>query len=373
MEGEMDIWQTLGIEPTENIEVIKRAFAAKSKECHPEEHPEEYQKLRQAYKSASGYAKRMRRIAEQASAQSEPPQASEQPQSELRQDSEPEQSELQQASEQSSAQSEPPQASESAQTPLEPRQVSEQTAPSQPLKTEEKTDSFKPPKQEEEIYSYEEVKKAELTEVEVLFFYEFSLLANNPHIKNKKACWNVFLCQPKFKDIYYGENFCHKLVEVICRINGWNEETLIYFEGWMEQYQKAGQRATDSGLWKKKKNRSRRTIRSSDNAAIQEIHQAIMERLETRSETVNLDDERTMAAYIQYFYMYMSGRLRVTKKPQPQPRRTNAPQAQSQWTNVSQTQPQPTNAPQGSSAGSKIAVVVLIVLVRFFILFFLKG
>ncbi len=53
----MSVWEELGIERTDNAREIKRAYAAKLKLVHPEEHPEEFQKLHEAYKSALDIAK----------------------------------------------------------------------------------------------------------------------------------------------------------------------------------------------------------------------------------------------------------------------------------------------------------------------------
>lgn len=53
----MYIWEVLGIECTTDVVAIKRAFAQKAKLYHPEEHPEEYKKLRNAYKKAIAQAK----------------------------------------------------------------------------------------------------------------------------------------------------------------------------------------------------------------------------------------------------------------------------------------------------------------------------
>ena len=38
----MTCFTVLGIEPTTEKKTIKRAYAAKSREFHPEEHPEEF-------------------------------------------------------------------------------------------------------------------------------------------------------------------------------------------------------------------------------------------------------------------------------------------------------------------------------------------
>ncbi|MEC2076858.1 hypothetical protein [Metabacillus fastidiosus] len=48
----MSVWDILGIEPTDEISVIKKAYAKKLKIHHPEDDPEGYQRLREAYDSA---------------------------------------------------------------------------------------------------------------------------------------------------------------------------------------------------------------------------------------------------------------------------------------------------------------------------------
>lgn len=53
----MSIWDELGIARTNDIRQIKKAYAAKSKLVHPEEHPEEFRQLHEAYESALMYAK----------------------------------------------------------------------------------------------------------------------------------------------------------------------------------------------------------------------------------------------------------------------------------------------------------------------------
>lgn len=53
----MNCWRILGIDPTDNVREIKRAYAAKSKVVHPEEHPEEFRELHEAYETALRLAK----------------------------------------------------------------------------------------------------------------------------------------------------------------------------------------------------------------------------------------------------------------------------------------------------------------------------
>lgn len=52
MGNKSDIWEILGIEPTSDKKIIKKAYAKKVKTCHPEEHPEEFKLLYDAYQAA---------------------------------------------------------------------------------------------------------------------------------------------------------------------------------------------------------------------------------------------------------------------------------------------------------------------------------
>ena len=54
----MSIWQTLGIDPTGDQDAIKQAYAERAKQYHPEEHPEEFRSLHDAYRQAIQYARR---------------------------------------------------------------------------------------------------------------------------------------------------------------------------------------------------------------------------------------------------------------------------------------------------------------------------
>lgn len=51
------MWEILGIEPTTDIREIKRAYARLAKQYNPEEHPEEFKRIFDAYKCASAMAR----------------------------------------------------------------------------------------------------------------------------------------------------------------------------------------------------------------------------------------------------------------------------------------------------------------------------
>lgn len=53
----MDCFEILGIEPTNNIRIIKKAYSLLLKRYHPEEYPEEFKKIHQAYEEALLYAR----------------------------------------------------------------------------------------------------------------------------------------------------------------------------------------------------------------------------------------------------------------------------------------------------------------------------
>ena len=53
----MSVWSILGIDPTDEPRKIKRAYSKRIASCHPEDDPEGFQRLQQAYEQALSYAK----------------------------------------------------------------------------------------------------------------------------------------------------------------------------------------------------------------------------------------------------------------------------------------------------------------------------
>ena len=50
-----NIWEILGIEPSQDTAVIKKAYAQQTRKYHPEENPELFLRLRKAYEAALAY------------------------------------------------------------------------------------------------------------------------------------------------------------------------------------------------------------------------------------------------------------------------------------------------------------------------------
>jgi len=53
----MNYWDILGVEPTVDLKVIKKAYASKLRLYHPEDDPKGFQMLREAYDNALKEAK----------------------------------------------------------------------------------------------------------------------------------------------------------------------------------------------------------------------------------------------------------------------------------------------------------------------------
>lgn len=69
----MNCWNILGIPPQTDLAAIRAAYAEKTRACHPEEDPEGFAALHEAYRAAMAQARQWRsRPAEAAPAESEP-------------------------------------------------------------------------------------------------------------------------------------------------------------------------------------------------------------------------------------------------------------------------------------------------------------
>lgn len=198
----MTIWKQLGIEETRDITVIRSAYAARAKELHPEECPDEFKQLQAAYKTAVRYAKGIRAVENMnfSGFQSE------------KHDSRAVRLEMEKKSADNNI--------------AEMEQVFE--------------------------YDYGEVEEETLSEQ---FFQEFSYIVWNPWLLNNQVCWELFLHRPQYKELFEDADFRKNLVMTMCMLSGWHRSTIRYFDSFLASFQKEGEAGTNIFRWTWKKNR----------------------------------------------------------------------------------------------------------------------
>lgn len=257
----MNIWEILGIPPTADIVAIKKAYADRAREWHPEEHPEEFKRLRNAYQTAVKWAKSGG--GENAGASVEPPPA---------------------------------------------KRAEPQQQKPQPDKSETPREEEEPQPQ----FSYDDVSSFYQKELEERFFEEFYLIAWNPYLQNRKAVWHYFFFRPDYEDLYVHEGFQQKLLQEICAVPGWHGETLDYFEWWEDLCWEPDRKEkkddcrmkTGSRQWNRKKWRSRFTFFLPEHVVSQEQrqeHYAILQILKDRGLDGSLLNAASADAYLKYY------------------------------------------------------------------------
>jgi len=234
----MNIWELLGIEPTEDISKIKSAYAKQAKQYHPEEHPEEFKALQSAYKLAVGLAKSRRagiKLTYVPPAQTaEPKTEAGQPGAEIEAG--------QPAAEEASAADQP--MAEEAETASEAEQP----------ETEEASETERPGTEAEPDAVGEETSHAfDFSGVDAYgdrerFLGQFLLLAKNPYLRNNLEAWDYFLNRDACAGLFTNTDFRRELVQAICGLHGWRRKTILYFERFLTRFQTEENRPGD-GRW----------------------------------------------------------------------------------------------------------------------------
>lgn len=215
----MMIWEQLEIPPTKDIAAIRSAYAARAKELHPEEHPEEFQELQKAYKAAVKYAKSG--VAAVEFTKEDPAVHIEAVKTEqIKSDAQME------------ADAEP-----------EIRKEMRLATPGEDGNSEQ---TFE--------YDYREIREETASDQ---FFQEFFYIAWNPWLINNRICWDLFLRRPQYRILFEDRDFRKNLVMTMCMLSGWHRNTIRYFDGFLKSFQKEGEgkAETEYFLWKWKKNR----------------------------------------------------------------------------------------------------------------------
>ena len=232
----MNIWELLGISPTEDIAKIKSAYAKQAKLYHPEEHPEEFKALQNAYKLAIKLAKS--RKAGSAITYLPPGEQAE---------------ELEQAEEQQRQFKEnPKQTAEAVKQPTEtPGHMQRTDTDFQREDAKRDADirregaEASTPETEGHDFDFSGVDTYGEREH---FIRQFLLLAKNPYLRNRLGTWEYFLNQNGCTHLFSGTGFRKELVQTICSLGGWRRKTVLYLEAFLASFHTQENKLED-GQW----------------------------------------------------------------------------------------------------------------------------
>lgn len=286
----MNIWEILGIPPTTDIIVIKKAYADRAKEWHPEEHPEEFKRLRSAYQTAVKRARSDGAGENGAGVESQPTEEKEA--------------------------SEDPRPAEEKEANEKTRTAEEKEAGRNPRPEEAEREEEPQPR-----FSYDDVSSFYQEELAERFFEEFDLIAWNPYLQNRKAVWIYFLFRPDYDDLYCHEDFRQRLLQKICGVPGWLGETLDYFEDWQDLFwepiwkwqREDGRMRIERRKWRRKKRRSRFTWLMPEYVVSQEQrqeHYAILQIMQERGLDGSLSDAFSAEAYLRYYRAFVKDNIK---------------------------------------------------------------
>ena len=187
----MEIWEWLGIPPSTDIAKIKSAYARQAKIYHPEEHPEEFKALQNAYKMALRLAKSQGTV--------------------------------------------------TFVTPVTDPVKSEVTEA--PEKAEELEIIQEP--DAEHCFDFSAVDSYGDRE---LFFRQFLLIAKNPYLCNNLDAWEYFLNRKEFIELFADTSFRMNFVRTMCNHSGWRRKTILFFERYLNKFH-VEENKPDDGKW----------------------------------------------------------------------------------------------------------------------------
>lgn len=195
----MDIWEILGIEETFDKTEIKRAYARKAKLYHPEEHPEEYKRLRSAYRMAVKLAEESKKATE---IDAGVPVGENHGQPEIV-------------------------IGNGNQAETVPDMQAEEN------RTQMWEDDTEKPSEGENPYNYEEVASYVSKENEEQFFLEFELLMENPCLTNQINCFRALFSREEYRSLFSDAGVRRKLRERILTCKNFGSHMLDFFETYL--------------------------------------------------------------------------------------------------------------------------------------------
>lgn len=202
----MYFWNVLQIEPTNDIKVIKQAFAKLSKQYHPEDSPEEFQRIKEAYRHAISYVKSRRET-----------------------DDEPAES---------SISLDPPvhKEPESAPNPFDALNTAENTPLEEGSGSPE--DVIQTPF--DELISQSEQKQVQAVNQAL---HQAEMLFQNARTRNKQRAWQDYFQSPDFLMLQKDDQFTQRFLDYLFRIklgfhaNTWNHIFIPMLREWQAMWQ----------------------------------------------------------------------------------------------------------------------------------------
>ena len=248
----MNIWELLDIAPTTDKKAIRRAYAARSKVFHPEEKPEEFRQLYEAYQAALTYAKLASAGHDAAEAENPHRQDSFHQQETFPGQECPRQ-------QQTSPEQENPRQRQTSPGQENPRQ--RQTSPEQESLRQQQTspnpDNSRHPQasQDQELLSYFAASQTRQEE-RLTAFYQYWEESQSPY-KNPPvlAWWQDYLASENFQSIRWNPNLVQFLTENIERkfYYGGDEIKLLFWDAYGFREEEEDERKYQGDLLKLRK------------------------------------------------------------------------------------------------------------------------
>lgn len=254
----MNIWEILGIDRTTDLKEIKRAYARRAKQWHPEEHPEEFQRLQNAYRWAMAYAR-------SGKSNTFPEQKIEEKITE------------EEKSEEKIIEEEKTGEKETKEEKIEERKTEEEKTEEE--RTEEQKTEEENTEQEENSWenaifqpmdydysSVEEVEKRHKQQAQ--FWKDITYMIMNPWIRNDSTQWEDYFNLPKIRELFEEERFRFAFVKRICQEGfvNWHRRQIRFFDEFLKQFEEfSPEKATASKEWiklRRKASKSRKLLTS---------------------------------------------------------------------------------------------------------------
>lgn len=269
-----EIWEMLEIEPTTQISVIKSAYAAKAKKYHPEEYPEEFQRLQKAYKSAMQYAKQSAQLKVEPEVHQEKANC--------------EEPEVQQIM-------------ESCKEP-EVQQESEATDVKSEISFESEAAA-----EQDMNFDFGEIEE---DSAEDIFIKELGYIAMNPYLVNDLLAWKVFLGYERNQRLLKDSSVRSRMVKKLSGISGFRRKTVVYLNKYLEKYENDSADTKKPFLWRIK-GYSILSLRifSPQNFVMsqpKELHDIFIHSVKKKTGEASLKNENAMSCYIGLYLEYAS-------------------------------------------------------------------